>query len=45
MSPRRVLAEHTSFELQEWQAFFKLEEIDHQQATAKAELEREVARG
>lgn len=30
MSPRRVLAEHTSRELTEWQAYFRVAEMERQ---------------
>ena len=41
MSPRQVLAEHTSHELTEWQAFFLLEAAD---ADREAERMRQQAR-
>lgn len=34
MSRRRVLAEHTSRELSEWLALYRLEEVERQQAEA-----------
>lgn len=44
MSPREVLAKHTSRELSEWQAFYKLEAIDQQQAADKAKLRNDLGR-
>ena len=44
MSPDEVLAKHTSRQLNEWAAFFKLEEIDHNQKMEKAKLQQQVSR-
>ena len=44
MAPREVLAKHTSHELSEWAAYFKLEEIDQKQAQDKQKLQSQVAK-
>lgn len=44
MSPGEVLAKHSSRQLNEWAAYFKLEEIDQRQAQDKAKLQAQVSR-
>ena len=44
MAPGDVLARHTSAELTEWAAFFKLESIDQKQEMDKEKLKAQVAR-
>ena len=44
MSPGEVKARHSSRELTEWMAYFKLEEMDRKQETEKAKLKSQVAR-
>ena len=43
MSPAEVLAKHTSYELQEWQAWFILRDEDERLATSAAEQQGKVA--
>ena len=45
MSPREVLEKHTSLELQYWQAWHKLEDMEHQQQEQKAAVKSQVNRG
>ena len=42
MSPRRFLAEHTSWEIQEWQAWHVLEAAGQQMEQGKAEVKEQV---
>ena len=44
MSPAEVLASHTSYELQEWQAWFILRDEDERIATETAKQKGKVAR-
>ena len=43
MSPGEVLDKHTSYELSEWMAFFKLEKIDHDREMEQSKLKQKVA--
>ena len=42
MSPRRVLEEHTSRDLNEWMAYFQLEDVEGKRDQTTARLEGEV---
>ena len=44
MSPDEVLAKHSSLQLNEWAAFFTLEDMDQRQAQDKAKAQSQVAR-
>ena len=44
MAPSEVRARHSSRELSEWMAFFKLEEMDQKQRAEKAKLQSQVSR-
>ena len=43
MSPGEVLDKHTSYQLSEWMAFFKLEKIDHDRTMEQERLKKNVA--
>ena len=43
MSPDELLAKHTSRQLTEWAAYFKVEEADMKQAQSKAKNQQAVA--
>ena len=42
MSPSQVEASHTSYELQEWQAYFKLEEVEREQKKTTAKIRADL---
>ena len=43
MSPGEVLDKHTSHELSEWMAFFRLEKVDHDRTMEQDKLKKNVA--
>ena len=45
MAPGELLAKHTSLELTEWQAYFKLEAVEQERSKDKVGLQQENSRG